>query len=267
MSRRHRSTAAPMSLFSFQDIITATTGILILLALVLALSVVVQRTSASGAVPIEDTSDLEKQLALLSDAVDQLRLETVGITQKSEIAGTMTPMELKNKVNTLKIGVKFLQSTIRKQIADAEKVEKQIQESGYPSTIKDLKNRIKNTKNGAASAIKELNELKTANRVVYNFRKTTSPPFLVQIERDHFKVARANSKQPARVFGTAFAFIDFAKNVPPSNRYFVLLIKPAGIAKYMLARPYLEQMDAEIGIELLAEDENAVDEKLGSSFK
>ena len=65
MSRR-KLNSSPMSLFSFQDIITATTGILILLALVLALSVIIQGAESE----IETDYADDSQIALRGQSSD-----------------------------------------------------------------------------------------------------------------------------------------------------------------------------------------------------
>ena len=67
MSRR-KNNSAPMSLFSFQDIITATTGILILLALVLALSVIIQGAESE----IESDFADDSQIALRDNLIKEV---------------------------------------------------------------------------------------------------------------------------------------------------------------------------------------------------
>lgn len=71
MSRRNRSQAA-FSLFSFQDIITAVTAIVILLVLILTLELITRRQQAAAADPGIGRAALEETIAELESLVGRL---------------------------------------------------------------------------------------------------------------------------------------------------------------------------------------------------
>jgi hypothetical protein len=87
MSRRNRSRAA-FSLFSFQDIITAVTAIVILLVLILTLELITRRQQAAAADPVIGRAALEETIAELEQLVSRLAAAAPATTIRSLAART-----------------------------------------------------------------------------------------------------------------------------------------------------------------------------------
>ena len=68
--RRHRN--QPFSLFSFQDIITSVTGIVILLTLVLTLDLITRRQSSPAAQSGPSAEDLQTSTARMQERIFSL---------------------------------------------------------------------------------------------------------------------------------------------------------------------------------------------------
>ncbi len=265
MSRR-RPTSSPFSLFSFQDIITATTGILILLALILALSVVVQgNQSVEPKQELVDTTELEQEIEQLENEISLLVVAADKVSKQAAAVSNLTPDELKNKFEALKASIAVLQSNIDVKEALDKSNDSRLAELRGDSQYQQEAKKLAQLKQNVSLTKQKIEKLKKDNRVVYNFRQSSAPPWLVEISGAEIKAAKAGVKQPARVFATAKELVEFSETLT-GRPYFVLLVKPSGVSKYALARPYLETGGAEIGVELLSEDENAIDIANGAAF-
>jgi hypothetical protein len=97
MSRRSRSRAA-FSLFSFQDIITAVTAIVILLVLILTLELITRRQQAAAADPGVGRAALEETIAELDSLVGRLAAAAPTTTVQSLAARTRDEVERDEKI-------------------------------------------------------------------------------------------------------------------------------------------------------------------------
>ena len=264
--RRKKQSANPFSLFSFQDIITATTGILILLALVLALSVVMQKTAGPPAAA-EFIGDLEQEIEMLSAEVEKLKARAVANNQLSLLMATMSPEELENKSRTLKASIASIQAGVETNRESISRLEQEMKDKNVLEILAQLKQQKESVDAEVVEANKKIAELESSSRVVYNFRTTTSPPHLVEINGVNLKTAQTGQTAAAKIYPTVREFVEFAEGQPSGQRYFLLLVKPSGIKKYELLRPYLEKMNAEIGVELIGEDLVVVDPTTGGAFQ
>ena len=103
-------------------------------------------------------------------------------------------------------------------------------------------------------------------RQVYNFRNSTRTPWLVEISGDKILTAKVGSTDAPRSFDTATQFNKFAAGRPRSEQYFVLVAKPSGIDGFRDIRAYLSIQSMDTGVELIAEDQVAVDPVKGVGF-
>ena len=97
MSRRNRSRAA-FSLFSFQDIITAVTAIVILLVLILTLELIARRQQAAAADPGIGRAALEETIAELESLVGRLAAAAPTTTVRPLAARTRDEVERDEKI-------------------------------------------------------------------------------------------------------------------------------------------------------------------------
>lgn len=92
MSRRRRSAAA-FSLFSFQDIITSVTAILILLVLILSLELVTRRQEAAAATPAVSRTALVEVAATLKALVEKLAAAVPSDEPRAVVRRTQRELE------------------------------------------------------------------------------------------------------------------------------------------------------------------------------
>lgn len=264
MGRRQNS--APMSFFSFQDIITATTGILILLALVLALSVIIQGAESDVEIPPRATDEQIAYRAGLISEVDSLKKEAQEVATETANLSSATPGDLKDKILVTNAAIARLKKTLLNNQSELQSQEELLEDLQNDSTAEETKEKLEQIELSIKETNLRLNQLKTDNRVVYNFRETARTPWLVQVAGSEILAARVGREGKPKSFTSALAFNQFADNVPDSQRYFVLIVKPSGIANLNTIKAFLIRENSDVGIELIGESTQAIDPEKGLGF-
>ncbi|MDB4766521.1 hypothetical protein OAG71_02405 [bacterium] len=255
-----------MSFFSFQDIITATTGILILLALVLALSVIIQGAESDVEVPPQATNQQIAYHAGLVSEVDSLRKQTKEVALETANLSSATPSDLKDRISSTNLAIAGLNTSIRNNKLKLRFEKQLLEDLQNDSTAEETKAELEQVELSIKETNVELNKLKTENRVVYNFRDTTRTPWLVQVADSEILAARVGSREKPKSFTSAYAFNQFADSVPNSQRYFVLIVRPSGIGNLDTIKAFLIRENLDVGVELIGESTKAIDSEKGLNF-
>jgi len=264
MGRRQNS--APMSFFSFQDIITATTGILILLALVLALSVIIQGAESDVEVlPRATDKQIAYRAGLISE-VDSLKKLANEVATETANLSSATPSDLKDKIVATNLAIARLKRTVVDNQSELRSQEQLLEDLQNDSTAEETKAKLEQIELSIKETNLKLNQLKTENRVVYNFRETARTPWLVQVADSEILAARVGSKGKPESFTSAVDFNQFANSLPNSQRYFVLIVKPNGIDNLDTIKAFLIRENADVGVELIGESTQAIDTEKGLGF-
>ena len=276
MSRRGRG-GTPISLFSFQDIITSVTGIMILVTLILALEVIQKREGSPQnrtkqlttelQTAVQQTAAMQVTAAAAKAEIDNLRatlqqsesnlLETVKV-DSTQAARSLRDLEELNKL----LADELAQSTRRAQEADKAK---QNMEAEQTTKSKD-KVTLEQTSQTVQQKLEELRKLRAANRVIFNL--TQSGPkaaWLVELGAEKILAAETGKKVPAQSFNTPGAFVAWAKKRNRASEYFVLLVKPATIQQFEVVRDALEKANFDLGFDLLKADQTAIDPQTGAA--
>ena len=254
-----------MSLFSFQDIITATTGILILLTLVLALSVIMQGGESETTTEFADSSQVFQRDNLLLD-VKQLSELVLELNQASSMWIELTPSELKTKIKTADSKKERLARNIQEKKSSIENLNERLAEINRLKNSEDVNSKIEKIKQNISEVENKITDLKSTNRVVYNFRNSTRTPWLVEISEFKIIASKISSKDKPKQFKSPEAFNKFSKTLDVSEKYFVLFVKPSGQVNYDVIYHYLNQENCDIGTEVVGENQTIVDPVTGANF-
>lgn len=257
---RRRNHESPLSLFAFQDIITAVTGIMVLLTLILALELA-QREPASPtaqtravaaeiAATLEDTTAqverLQTALAQQTDAVQSVARLTPAAAEREEA-------DLAREMTTLEQDLARLAAALRKKQAEGEQLREQQQLQGPQREV------ARRLQAEADAVEQELAELKKSGRIIYR-QKTGSGKraWLVDVRGNALITAPADAQHEQIVFGAASerlnvaALLKWASNRRQSSQeYFVLLVRPSGIEAYKDLDERLLKAGFDVGIDLI----------------
>ncbi|MFN5321140.1 MAG: hypothetical protein ACK49R_07005 [Planctomycetota bacterium] len=266
MSRRNRQ-ENPISLFSFQDIVTSVTGILILLAIMLAISVITQGATPAGQMETVDARELQAAKARLELEVRSLesRMKSNQAAINSWLGATKEELQQqqasyqeavrinRDEINQLKQEVDLSDEVVKQFIADPE-----VQATN--AQVKELKEKL-------AEAQKELDALRSGSRVFYNFRTGTRTAWIVQVAGSEILACRANERAKAQVFRGPDDLLKFARSLPSNEQYLVLVVRPSGLVAFDRIKELCDKEDIDIGVELIGEQQVVVDPETGAAGK
>ena len=271
---RRRLPPPPFSLFSFQDIITAVTGIIIFVTLILAIELVYSENVS----PTRQTvAMITKLSAALDDVKSQLALSKDDLARDEstvlEIARIL-PSQLESELLQNQQRVERLENELqslgqlRAQLTDQERngASALSQTAAKQSDIESIQKQIDAVRD-------EFGKLKESNRLIYNpTLDSNRKPWLVDIQRGKILVAPAGEKaKPVAFTSTAervrvHAFLKWSKTRDSAQDYFVLLVRPTEISTYDTLVVELRDLGFHIGIDLFGEEVTIIDPVKGAAF-
>lgn len=248
MGRRKKREEAPLSLFSFQDIMACLTGILILVALLLAidgLSDTMQATPGKSGAPVEaDVAarlpELREQVAILKRSLDD-RKGGKDVTQ-SEVD------VLEDRVKQLAQEAERTRKRLEK--ADAELARITAEQEKVARRIQELRDRL-------AAAMRSEQEQALRERVKFRpgMRNAKSPVFVEptfggvaigELDANRTPVRVADLRDPnadARIVGAL-------GNRMPDTSYMVFVVHQDAIARFERLRDAMIRRGYEVGWQL-----------------
>ena len=266
MSRRRRQ-SNPISLFSFQDIITSVTGILILLAILLAISVITQNNAPAVENTLVDVSSLIAAQSALQQEVTQMETRVAETQQRVNSWIGSSPEELERHKNSIEAAIQVMETDLKTSEAKVTASSAELkQQTLNPKLNADLA-KAAQIKQQLEQAKQDLSQLESGNKIVYNFRDSSRAAWLVQISKGAILAGSRGASVAPSSFKSVKDFLQFANKLPESEKYFVLIVRPSGLSMYDAIKEKLDDMDADVGTDLIAEDQVVVDPVSGASFK
>lgn len=279
MSRRRRSTAA-FSLFSFQDIITSVTAILILLVLILALELLNRRQEAAAADSTVSRAALEQAAVTLEALVRQLAA-IVPTDEPRPLVGR-TPGELARDVRVVEDQSR--QAAADAQVARAVEVRARalaadaVARLAEARTIRDAADRMKED---VARVDEEATQLALANQreadrlarkreelvqqpvpgaeLVFNAPKDSdTQAWIVEVSIDGLTVVKLGSNQRRPLgagVGPGSAAAGWLSKLDASRDHVLILVRPSGVDGVDDIREALTEAGIPFGIDFIAEDQ------------
>ncbi|MDZ4819490.1 MAG: hypothetical protein SGJ20_11005 [Planctomycetota bacterium] len=292
MSRRGRS-SSPISLFSFQDIITSVTAVIILITLLLVVELVHRQLSAAETT----VADIQDEL---SDAVDQAEQQKAALAARLEQGAavlqdsTTAPAEVQDAVELQRQleALRAEQDRLRQQLESAKKHEETAMASKFDRREEQAElDRLQNEIAATEQAIQkqqqanvqheqQVRDLKaqqgeSANnnrRRIYNPAAGTSKQaWLVDVHTDRLEVAPlGKSATPVSLaFSSASrsgpALRNWAKDLSSRSNYFILVLRPNGTEAFDSLRTSIEAAGYEVGFDLVGQDEVILDPTKGAA--
>lgn len=282
MARRSRS-RPQMSLLAFQDIITAVTGIVIVMVLLLALELT-ERDSSAGdpaAVTSSDAVPLpELQAELESVQAEINRLEEVS-RQAAGLAGDLaeiSPTELDRVIRQLSEKQEQLKRDLRQAERTARELEQQEQENQpQQREAARLQAELEQLRRNIASLEQELEEEQAAERPLYSlpggFQKKG---WLVVVEQKQIQTAPIGREarpitfsQPDSILSlesdSVKQILNWIRTEGQSGSYFLLLVRPDGATVFDDLESELIKQKISFGFDVVGQREVLLDPQRGAA--
>jgi len=263
--REHRrGVGTPLSLFSFQDVITCITGIMILLVLFLVLEVIMQKSLDVPAQRPQESAPLQNPRAVAELRDERAQLEGEIERAASQLAGQphASPWQIRRDLegsraererlarrkDELIKGIRQREDVTQTGEQDREEMERQVRE---------LQERVEELKQLLA-------QLTSEDHVTFAFEETHKTPVIVQCSGDQIRAKPLSAQERMQAFpqqaGTSLTpgFMEWANQRDAEREGFFLVIRPS-------AAPYagdlirtLKDAGFDVGYEPLEESKTAV---------
>ena len=269
MGRRQRST--PFSLFSFQDIITSVTGILIMIMLILCLTLFKSESEETT----EETVDLEevqKQVDEKQLELQKMQAELKSVEKISTLAATLSPEEVREKLKTNDRKSKKIEEDISKLSASADQTKQDLNssETAFAET-ETIRKKLEQLENTAKKATSELEKLKKSNRIAFSFTDADNvDAWVLDLNGQKTATALANKKMKPKKFDSKYEsirieeIVKWAKTLNPRDTYIVFMVRSANVRAYKAIRAELEPKGFKFGVNLLGKDVQVLDPDTGA---
>lgn len=265
MARRRRSTPS-ISFFSFQDLITSVTGIMILLSLLLALSLTQRSPGRPTAHAAEAVDAVRESLAESRAHVAALQGEVrQGEQELAELAGLSVS------------GLQRQTSEARQQASDlrtrtdrlnnqrqAAQTRAQARESELAGRETDRR-RLERQQREAARLAAELAEMKSGKRMFFEAPPDGAKfPWLVEVTGSALRLRLLGRERPPLQFegGTdadrRAQFRQWLRTLDSGSEYVLLLVKPSGLSQYQDLYDLIRSAGLDQGIDLVSEEQQVL---------
>lgn len=247
-----RSTGgAPISLFAFQDIIFAATGIFLLISILMTLFGKVDMLATEA---LNESSHLREELKLLSErqaiADRKLRVLEGGITispsQDTKHTDDIVQQDMPNIWLYEIDSVLDLNRSLRKNTdQDYQNLSSQVM------AMNRKEHRLELLQSGGYQAIDQSGQAIIREGAAHDFRE----PIFVTLDQSGFTISylgRPDLNQELKTQQALQSYIQESFN--PSTQNFLIYLKPSGIKHFDPLKKMLRAMDYQIGYEPVTED-------------
>lgn len=266
--RRNRSRRTRISFFSFQDIITSVTGVLLLLTLLLAFDLVCRSTLLRAMQPQTLAKDLSESLRGLEEELQQLDMLLADRGALAAELAKTDESEILRQMASLDLEIKHLESEIRQLVRlrdelSEKRSELRIEQRGRSRD----RDRLADIREEQRRVEKETDELRATNRRFFRVPPVGGKtPWLVEISGSGIRVAKVGAAQPSQRFERQFlssaesAFLRWTDAMNADTDYFVLAVRSSGIRVFDAVLRGLRSKSFDVGLEILGEDGVLFDE-------
>jgi hypothetical protein len=252
MRRRKRDDSSPISLFSFQDLITSLSGILILMVLMMAIQPIAQVVSDAALASRTDHTDAINRLRESVDGIRQkveaLRrsLEGAATEDRVEMAVRAVEAEQEHAALVEKIASTERECSLLEQNIDAARVKKE----AYDRETTPLRRQLEELRAALAAS---------DNAIFFIPEEgSTKTPMLVECSGTAVRVGFIGRDEQPSVFTPdadgVKRFAAHSAKFSTSREYFVFMIKPSGAVLWVLFMAEAERLGFDIGYDALEED-------------
>lgn len=275
MSRRGRTTGAAISLFSFQDIITSVTAIMILLVLILSLELVTR--SKQRGVAAEDrrvARDLHVAVATMERQAAAVRADITSLQASAARMATFSVEEVRRRERLaderaagLREEIEVLATARRKAASSRRRAEADLisERAATPAATVEHVAAL----NARAAAMEEANraERRRQESSAEVIDGQTSPrtlvfnpppgqtlvPRLLDVSGDGLSALARNAVKTRQFSGPGGDFNRWLATLDAQSEYVVIILRPSGIGSFESVVTAVEKAGLAVGAELVGE--------------
>ncbi len=266
MRAKRRSTQAAFSLFSFQDIITSITGIMILITLILAVELITRTLNAPPVQTAQQIETTEMSVKELQKDIANYRQKLEAKHDSYEDLPSLDRSELERISKGLQASAQRLHRDTRalrkKQTAKQKLLESSELQESQGREVKEKE--LAKLKQQIAELEQQLAKLNKSNRVFFQTGVQGKTMWLIEVTTAGFAVAEIGVKSAPSLFTTVGALVNWLASLDVNSTAIYLTVKPSGVKNFELCKEEIEQRKFEIGFQVMGENQQVIDPQIGA---
>ena len=277
MSRR---TSSPISLFSFQDIITTVVGVMLLIILILLLQLISQMFAAPP-VPTMTEEEIKQQIEEVKPVLTKLENSIAELQLARERSEVRTPSQ--EEIDAVRSTIDQLKTNVAATDKRIEEIQKRIEELQNNPVMPQLEKMEQEVvslnkqhaeltqQTGGITALQREERILSNQNTVQNqqvanrvktivVNETNKTPLIVDFGgtvggRSPISVHREDGSQE-RTFSSQTDFFVWANGKNPSRDHFVIYVRPSRFGQERRVIEVLRTMKFEVGLQVIGEKTN-----------
>lgn len=261
-----RSTQPAISLFAFQDIITAVSGILVLMTLLLAMDLTEPRDAAHEAMD-ESADELQTQLVDLNTEIRRVSQELDESGELARRAAENPRSQLQRKIKLRKSSIESEQSRLtrlQKSSKELDRAERQAKTASRQAA--DNEQQLEELQEEVESLETQLTRLENGSTSRYATPEGIGGDegWLCEVTAGGLKLMRIDSPDDSRVIPVSDLYLDgkqllsrlknWIESETPRPKYLLFLLRPDGSAFMDVINAELPGLGIEYATDLIAAD-------------
>jgi hypothetical protein len=267
MSRMRRTAEQPLSLFSFQDIITSVTGVMVLLTLLLAVELM-QRVlnSAPKQTEVQITSSVQSIAEMQAELAElQRQLDSSGAI--SEKLPSFDVEKLRQDRQQLQVSNQRLQQEVANLSNRNDQKQVHLAKAAAQSIAAQQTNlqEIQTLEQQIADAQNKMDGMTSSNRIFFNKDAGGKRTWIVESAKDQLWAAEIGVSAPPRIFAGVDDFRVWVSAMDPRSAALYLIVKPDGEGLFESCRDIASKAGVDIGFHVMAANQQVIDSNTGAA--
>lgn len=276
MSRRPRQSAPGLSLFAFQDIIMSTSGIVIMMVLLLTLELVERKEGQENLVVRDDRNQIEAHITKRQQEIHELQNRIDQSDAIIQQASSISPSDLKEKVESLRLQNALLRNEVsalkdKLEIADATDA----QAEANRDQLRSKQDQLAEMRRERTRLEAEIESVRRDERPIFSFPKGDQRSgWLVVVSENRIALApigRAARPLSFQSKGEILSlrsavdqFLEWTSSQPIGAFYF-FLIRPGGTNTFDRIRTKFDERQIQYGFDLAGLEQVILDPERGAA--
>lgn len=256
MPRRRTRSGAPVSFFSFQDIILTTAGILILTTLLIVLTSVAEPSAAQA--PQAATAESLAALAQVKADLLSLAQQIESQRRRAQAVGQLTSSSLPRALAELNRQASQLRERLEELSGTHRQAETTLAKAAQEADAAEAE--AAQAREATRAADRALAELATSPRR-FLVGEETQKPLIVEVDAAQVRVGELAERGQVRLLHTwptrhaGEELVEFARTRSTREEYFVFFVLPGGADRYESLLETCESQGFAVGWEACPSDD------------
>jgi|GEM_PF-1420647 hypothetical protein len=256
------SFSSPFTLFSFQDIMSSVSAVVILMTLLLCVELINRHVADSGGPSTEQLEAIRREIAAVEEEVALLKTRIDAYNALAEKLAVSRPEQVADECRQLEFRVKTLEAEL--QAASAEREQLQSRERAALAELdaaqKFASLRREKIQRDAEQMRRKLERIRSGEDLVY----TPAPglgkrAWLLELSGKRWTLRSLDPPWHETVIEDSHSRLEKLKSIvrqrDPNREYFVIVVRPSAVRQFREVAEMLRAARFQIGFDLVGEDQ------------